>query len=63
MNAGSSMKVASVRFGNVLGSRGSLLDTIRHQVRGGLTISITDPDVDRFFMTIPRRWAWSSKHP
>lgn len=52
-NAGSTMKVASVRFGNVLGSRGSLLDTIRHQVRNGLTISITDPDVDRYFMTIP----------
>lgn len=51
--AGRGMRVASVRFGNVLGSRGSLLDTLRWQLTNGLPITVTDPDVSRFFMSIP----------
>jgi len=51
--SGLGTRLASVRFGNVLASRGSLLDTIRYQVLNGLTVSITDPDVERYFMTIP----------
>ncbi len=47
------MRVASVRFGNVLGSRGSLLDTLRWQLANGLPITITHPEVTRFFMSIP----------
>jgi FlaA1/EpsC-like NDP-sugar epimerase len=47
------MHVASVRFGNVLGSRGSLLDTLRWQLANHLPITITHPDVTRFFMSIP----------
>ncbi|MCB0999991.1 MAG: SDR family NAD(P)-dependent oxidoreductase [Acidimicrobiales bacterium] len=47
------MRVASVRFGNVLGSRGSLLDTLRWQLANGLPVTITDRDVTRFFMSIP----------